>query len=128
MLVELERHQDKSIAELKAEQTVLLAVEHALQRAIQNVLDISMHVLSGSGQNDWDDYRGAIVKLGDVEILPRAFADRIADMAGLRNILVHGYIEVDLEKVQMILQHHLDDFRDFSRYIIEFLAREESND
>lgn len=121
MVAALQRHQDKSLDELCADQLVSLAVEHALQRAIQNLLDISMHLLSGSGINDWDDYRGAILKLGETGVLPPAFAEQICGMAGLRNILVHGYLEIDIEKVWDILHHRLDDFRTFARHVVEYL-------
>ena len=126
MVAELQRHQGKSLDELRAEQTVLLAVEHALQRAIQNLMDIGMHILSGAGINDWDDYRGAILKLGEARVLPPEFAERICGMAGLRNILVHGYLAIDVEKVWDVMHHRLDDFRYFARHIVEYLTKAES--
>jgi uncharacterized protein YutE (UPF0331/DUF86 family) len=121
MVAALQLHQSKSLDELRADQLVSLAVEHALQRAIQNLLDIGMHLLSGAGINDWDDYRGAILKLGETGVLPPAFAEHISGMAGLRNILVHGYLEIDIEKVWDILHHRLDDFRTFARHVVEYL-------
>ena len=121
MLAELERHSGKTPDELRADQTALLAVEHALQRAIQNLLDIALHLLAGLGINDWDDYRGAILKLGQTQVIPLDFSERICDMAGTRNILVHGYIEVDAERIQEVLAHHLNDFRDFARYVVDYL-------
>jgi uncharacterized protein YutE (UPF0331/DUF86 family) len=125
MVAQLQRHQGRSLDELRADQLLSLAVERALQRAIQNLLDISIHLLSGAGINDWDDYRGAILKLGEAGVVPREFAERISGMAGLRNILVHGYLEVEIDKIWEILHHHLDDFRTFARYIVECLTREE---
>ena len=89
MVAELQRHQSLSVDELQTDRLVLLAVERALQRAIQNLLDISMHELSGAGINDWDDYRGVILKLGEEGIVPAEFAQRICGMADTRNILPH---------------------------------------
>ena len=124
MVTELERHRGKSPEELQGNSTVLLAVEHALQRAIQNLLDICLHMLSGSGVNEWDDYRGAILKLGEIGIVPKEFAETIGDMAGMRNILVHGYIDVEVEKMVSLLENRLEDFRRFAGYILEFLEKE----
>lgn len=123
MVAELQRHQGLSVDELQTDRLVLLAVERALQRAIQNLIDISMHVLSGAGINDWDDYRGVILKLGEESIVPAEFAQRICGMAGTRNILVHGYIRVEVEKIRDLLQHHLDDFGTFAVYIVEYLKK-----
>ena len=128
MVAELQRHQGRSPDELQADLMVLLAVERALQRAIQNLLDISMHVLSEAGINDWDDYRGVILKLGEKGIVPAEFAGRICGMAGTRNILVHGYIEVEVEKIRDILQHHLDDFSTFAAHIVEYLEKKGETD
>lgn len=125
MVTALQRQQGRSLDELRADQLVSLAIEHALQRAIQNLLDISMHLLSGTGINDWDDYRGAILKLGETGVLPPEFAERISGMAGLRNILVHGYLEVDIERIWDLLHHRLDDFRTFARHIVEYLEEKD---
>ena len=123
MVTELRRHQHKPVEELRAERMVLLAIERALERAIQNLLDIGMHILSGAGINDWDDYRGVILKLGAEGIIPPEFARRIEGMAGVRNILVHSYIEVDIGKIREILQNQLDDFSTFAGYIVEYLKK-----
>ena len=34
-------------------------------------------------------------------------------MAGFRNVLVHGYQDVDLAVIESVLQDHLDDLLDF---------------
>lgn len=121
MVAELEHHRSKSAKELQADRTVLLAVEHALQRAIQNLLNICLHILSESGVNDWEDYRGAILKVGELGIVPEEFAQTIGGMAGVRNLLVHEYIEVEVEKIVSLLENRLDDFKHFAQYIVEFL-------
>jgi uncharacterized protein YutE (UPF0331/DUF86 family) len=41
-----------------------------------------------------------------------------------RNILVHVYAQVNIERVYECLQSGLDDFARFTRYVIGFLARE----
>jgi uncharacterized protein YutE (UPF0331/DUF86 family) len=42
-------------------------------------------------------------------------------MAKFRDVLVHLYLEVDLELVYRYLQENLDDFRTFARYVSEWL-------
>ena len=41
------------------------------------------------------DYYEAIVRLGELGVLPPEFAAHLAPLAGFRNILVHEYLEVD---------------------------------
>lgn len=40
-------------------------------------------------------------------------------MTGFRNVLVHGYQEVDLGVVRNVVEHHLDDLLTFARIIRE---------
>ena len=48
-------------------------------------------------------------------------AAKIAPMAGLRNILVHDYLDIDREKLYDLLRTHLDDFKEFGRHIAKLL-------
>lgn len=97
------------------------AVEKGLERCIQNVLDISAHVLASLGGPVPDDYGRLLVELGKRRIVPEEFARRVAPMAGFRNILVHEYLEIDLHEVYDALQNRLDDFRAFADYVMRFL-------
>ena len=45
-------------------------------------------------------------------------------MVGLRNILIHEYVSIDLNKIYEILQNRLDDFRDFIKYINQFMKKQ----
>jgi uncharacterized protein YutE (UPF0331/DUF86 family) len=42
-------------------------------------------------------------------------AARLADAAGMRNVLVHGYLDIDDEAVWGALEH-LDDLREFAAF------------
>jgi len=44
-------------------------------------------------------------------------------MVGLRNILIHEYSSIDLNKVYDILQNKLDDFYKFIEYIEDYLKK-----
>jgi len=96
-------------------------VERYLQLAIQSVIDISNHILSEHNINGISDYRDVIEKMGQEKFLPLEFAKHIAPMAGLRNILVHEYIEVEREKLYEILENYINDFNEFGKYITKML-------
>lgn len=57
------------------------------------------------------------MRLAGEGILPRELGERLAKAAGLRNILVHMYLEVDPVRVHGILRDHLDAFGEFARHI-----------
>jgi uncharacterized protein YutE (UPF0331/DUF86 family) len=102
------------------------AVEHGLQISIQIILDVGNQLLAQRGENNLDDYTDVIIRLGNAGILPKQFAQRIKQMAGFRNILVHEYTEIDLKEVYRVLQENLSDFETFGKYVEAYLAADRS--
>lgn len=112
----LGRHRGASSAELAADRELRWVVERGLQLCAQNALDIATHLAAAAGY-DVPDYASAIDRLGELEVLPRELAARFRAIAGFRNVLVHGYLDVDLEIVAEALHSRLDDFVEFARRI-----------
>jgi uncharacterized protein YutE (UPF0331/DUF86 family) len=44
-------------------------------------------------------------------------------VAGLRNILVHRYLEVEVDMLQRILSENLPDFAEFAAHVEHYLER-----
>jgi uncharacterized protein YutE (UPF0331/DUF86 family) len=88
------------------------AVERGLQLCAQGVLDVATHVAAARGY-ETRDYASAIDALGDAGILSVPQVGRLRGLAGFRNVLVHAYLDVDLDVLHEILNHRLDDIRDF---------------
>lgn len=120
-IVTLEDLRSYSLQELQNNRAKAWSVEHGLQITVQAVIDIGNHILAAIGESGIEDYVDVIDKLGTRNVIPTEFAQTIRGMAGFRNILVHEYASVDIEKVYHILQHRLDDFRGFARYIDKYL-------
>ena len=116
----LRRHAGQPLAALDAD--TQWAVERGLQLCAQNALDIATHLATSAGR-DAPDYASAIDVLGELGILPTEFARRFRGVAGFRNVLVHGYLGVDLERVHTLLNSGLDDFVEFARHVEHFLER-----
>jgi uncharacterized protein YutE (UPF0331/DUF86 family) len=120
---ELQKLQCYSLDGLRSNLTNLWSVAHGLQLVIQIILDAGNHILAERGIRA-QDYTEVIDLLGQEKILPKEFAADIRGMAGFRNVLVHGYSTLDVEKVYEILQNNLADFRQFAAYIWSFLEKE----
>ncbi len=91
-----------------------LATEHALQLAIQACIDVGAHLVSELGLKAPADYRGVFASLSPAGLDP-ALAERLAAATGMRNILVHGYLDVDDDTIWSALDR-LDDLRDFASF------------
>jgi uncharacterized protein YutE (UPF0331/DUF86 family) len=117
----LRRHQGKPLDALVSVREELWAVERGLQLCAQNALDIATHVAASAGR-DVADYGSAIDRLAELGVLPRDFAARFRAIAGFRNVIVHGYLDVDVAAVHRLLNERLDDFSEFARLVDRYLA------
>jgi len=119
-LANLSKYKNISFEEFQKDLSLIWIVEKGLEILIQNLLDIGAHLLASEIKNDWEDYGEVILKLGNHGIVPQEFSDQIKGMAGLRNILVHEYLRIDLNKLFDYLKYRLEDFIQFIRYIREY--------
>ena len=88
-------------------------VEHTLQIAIQAALDVASHIVSDNRLGEPRTNRDLFDLLGRHGWLAPSLAQVLRDMGGFRNVLVHGYAEVDVSIVRDVLDHHLPDFEAF---------------
>ncbi len=117
----LRRSQGVPLATLETDRERLWIVERGLQLCAQNVLDVATHLAAAAGR-DVADYANAIDRLAELGIVSREFASRLRGLAGFRNILVHGYLEVDIARVHELLERHLDDFGEFALRVEVYLS------
>lgn len=109
-----------SVDELAGDTELMWIVERGLQLCAQNVLDIATHIAASRGR-DIPDYASAIDELGHLGVLDREFARELRNLAGFRNVLVHGYLDVDLEVLHGLLHERLDQFEFFAAQIETYL-------
>jgi uncharacterized protein YutE (UPF0331/DUF86 family) len=64
----------------------------------QGVIDVAAELASRQGIR-FQDYTEAVRALAQMEDFPPALVDRLADLPGFRNVLVHDYVELDYERV-----------------------------
>ena len=89
-------------------------VEHTLQIAIQAVLDTASHIVSDERLGEPRTNRELFDLLERAGWIEPVLAGSLRDMAGFRNILVHGYDTVDLAIVRDVVEHHLDELLQFT--------------
>lgn len=93
-----------------------------LHLAIECVLDIGESLIAGQGWERPETNREVFVRLGEKKVLPKPFADKFSAVGGLRNILVHDYLKVDLALLFKNLSR-LSDFEIFARHIANALHK-----
>lgn len=88
-------------------------IEHTLQIAIQAALDVASHVVSDERLGEPPTNRGLFDLLAEADWIEPAQAGPLKNMAGFRNVVVHGYDDVDLDVVRSILTSNLTDLEMF---------------
>ena len=117
----LRRHARISVRSLRGDPDRRWAIERGLQLCAQNTLDIASHLSSAAGL-DPATYGSWIDCLVDANVLPRRFGERFRGVASFRNVLVHGYLDVDLDLIAGMLTESLDDFEEFTGHVERWLT------
>jgi uncharacterized protein YutE (UPF0331/DUF86 family) len=117
----LREYQPYDIEEIRDNRTLRGAVERYMEVSLACMIDICEMIVSSEKLRRPDTYREVILVLGQHEILPEEFARKLAPAAGFRNVLVHMYADIDLEKLYSHLQNDIDDLELFAEYIAKYL-------
>lgn len=100
------------------------AMERMLERIISRAIDINEHliiVLSTKDSSPPKDYRETFLRLAELGVYPKNFAEEIGKSIGVRNLLVHEYDKVDQMKVYDSIKDCLKDYTEYIDYIRAFV-------
>jgi uncharacterized protein YutE (UPF0331/DUF86 family) len=89
-------------------------VEHTLQLAIQACLDAASHVVSDDRLGEPKTNQELFRLLEQAGRISKDLSQKLRAAAGFRNILVHGYADVDVNVTRDVLENHLDDLLAFA--------------
>ncbi len=90
------------------------------------ILDVGQHLLTQFAQRTAREYQEVVKFLGEEKIISVSLASENKRMASFRNMLVHEYDKIDLAQVHDYLQKAPDIFRQFARYFVEFIDKQET--
>ena len=98
------------------------SARYYLQVSIESCIDIANHIIATERLRAPKDYKDTFKVLNETGIIPDEFTRTMRAMAGLRNLLVHLYWEVDDKMVYDGLSAELDDFETFIAHIMKFIS------
>jgi len=90
-----------------------------LQRACEASIDLAMHVSRKQSLGLPQDARDAFTLQEKARAIPSDVASHMRAMVGFRNVAVHQYQDLSMPVLRAILEHHLDDFTAFVRWVIQ---------
>jgi len=121
-LKELERTAAGDARALAEDSVLRAAVERWLQVAVEACIDVAYQVVASEGWTPPESGRAAFTTLSAHGKLPLDLAARLGGAAALRNLLVHDYVTVDLEKLARVVREDLEDLRAFARIAATWIA------
>ena len=87
-------------------------LRYGLFESIQIIIDISCQIVAEKNLGTPKNFADCITLLMTNNFLTRVLGEKIIRMTGLRNLLVHEYGIIDVNKLYEYL-NHLDDIKDF---------------
>ena len=103
----------------------LHVAERLVQLIVDGMIDINQHFIRELKLELSDDLQGTFAALGENKIIPQEFAEKIAPVVGVRNILVHQYEKLDKEVFVKNLRKHFSGFEKYRQYIVAYLEKHE---
>jgi len=96
------------------------SLRYGIFESIQMVIDIACHISNRYNLGSSKSYSECIENLQDNKFLSEKLAKRLISATGLRNLLIHEYIEIDTDKLYSFLDFS-GDFSDFIKEVKEYL-------
>lgn len=100
------------------------SARYYLQISIETCINIANHIIATERLRAPQDYRDSFTVLNQAGILPDGITQTMRELAGLRNLLVHIYWDVDDEMIYEGIHSELQDFQTFIGHIVAFLKRQ----
>jgi uncharacterized protein YutE (UPF0331/DUF86 family) len=117
-------HAKASSAELAADADALDLVAFNLMLAVQICADIASHVIADSGWPIARTLAEGFARLQEHGVLTQATAQALGRAAGLRNVVAHGYANVDVKLVHAAATSGLGELDTFARELADWLSRQ----
>lgn len=114
---------EKSLKEYKKDAYLRYSAERLIQLIVECASDINNHVVVERKKRPPEDYVNSFVKAAEEGLISQGLADRIKHSGGMRNILVHEYMEVDDEKVYAAMPVAIKDYKKYIKEAESFLEK-----
>jgi uncharacterized protein YutE (UPF0331/DUF86 family) len=119
---------DRRYEDLVADPIRLAAVERIVERMVQRAIDVNEHLIStlSTGEEARTTrltYRETFLRLADLGLYDADFAQDIARSAGLRNILVHEYNDIDHRILFQAIPDAVEQYHAYVNAVRAFLER-----
>jgi len=97
------------------------SARYYLQVSIETCINIANHIIATDRLRAPKDYKDSFQVLNEAGILPDDLTRTMRELAGLRNLLVHLYWDVDDQMIYNGIRSELGDFEVFVGVIVAYM-------
>lgn len=98
-------------------------VERILTQLVELATAINEHVAGAQLQRVATSYRGVLRTREECGLIDKQLRDDLLPSVGMRNILVHEYVAIDVPKVAMAIPLALSCYRRYLQQVAKFVRR-----
>lgn len=130
-LRELEKVKTASFEKYKSNPAIKRSCERLIQLIVESAADINSNVVIGLKDLPPKDYYDTFIKAGEVKLISSELSKKLAPWAGLRNRIVHEYVEIKdrlvFEKVELTIENFGEYVQQVEKFIESNSESEASN-
>ncbi|NWF67294.1 MAG: DUF86 domain-containing protein [Campylobacterales bacterium] len=116
ILILKEIKNELSIEQIKEKKRFEWELRYGLFESIQIIIDISCKISSTYNLGNPKTYKECLELLSKFKYIEHELSKKLSSSVGLRNLLIHEYTTIDIEKLFGFL-NFLDDFKSFAKQI-----------
>jgi len=113
----------KTLIEYVSDFYLKTSAERLIQLIVECASDINNHVVLELKQRPAEDYASSFIRAAEVGLISRELADLLKGSGGMRNIIVHEYMEIDDQKVFAVLPKAISGFKKYIKQVDHFLDK-----
>jgi uncharacterized protein YutE (UPF0331/DUF86 family) len=99
-----------------------LVVERIVSQLVDLAAAINAHVAAVESGAAPQDLRRSFAAAADAGLIDLDLAERLAPSAGLRNVLVHAYLELDVARLVAAVPLAVDEYGEYVRQVARWVA------
>lgn len=112
-LAQLRRQGERIDEEFLTDENAVLAARYTFIVLVEAATNIAAHIATRQLHEAPTSYADSFFLMADNGLLDEELADRLGEMCGFRNLLVHGYDRIDDTRMLAIIREDLGDLELF---------------
>jgi uncharacterized protein YutE (UPF0331/DUF86 family) len=122
LLDELDRIGAVDVDRFARDFSTQLVVERIVSQLVDLAAGINTHVLTTETGESPPDVRRSFTAVAETGLIDHDLAERLAPSAGLRNVLVHAYVDVDLARLVAAVPLASEQYAEYVRQVARWVA------